>query len=230
MKKLMSLLVVILLMAGCVKPKPDKGAVLNPGAKTATPLDPKIRVDKVMANKFDTTQIQVIVEWDDGLKLILDVMMERVPPVTLVAYENGEENKIPIFETDMEDSCQEIDANAVTIAPGLVAIKFTCISLGDNRYGDENIVIYEYDEKPTSFSMMRQRWAGQGMTSSTGYYSDQETTVTFRVDGNKVFADRVFREGNRTGAAFDEAEAAGKVFVLAEPVFTKSSELLFERK
>jgi hypothetical protein len=229
-KIILSLVVSILMAAGCAAPKVHKGADLNLEAKMATPPDPTIKIDKVMANEVDPKEIQVIVEWDDGLKLVLDAMMERVPPATLVAYENGKENKIPIFEGYKEDACEEIDANAVTIAPGLVAIKFACISWGDNRYVDESIIIYEFDKKPTSFSMLRQRWAGQGTTSSIGYYSDEETTVTFRVEDNKVFADRVFREGNQTGEAFDEAEAAGVEFVPDEPVFTKSSELLFERK
>ena len=209
----------------------QKTATVEPATQKpfVPPPSPEIKIEKQMADEYDARSIKVIISWQDALTLVLNVERETDPPTTLVAYANGTDTTIPVFTDVGESSCEDIAADAFMIAPGLLAVQFTCISSGDNHYENTHVVIYEFQARPTSYAMIRERWTGDGTTSATGYYSDTGTKVTFRLDGNKVVADKVLREGDDVGAGYDEPTETGETFVPKPDVFTNSSEVLFER-
>jgi hypothetical protein len=193
------------------------------------PPAPEIKIEKQMADEYDVKSVKVIIAWQDALTLVLNVEQETTPPTTLVAYANGSDTTLPVFSEVDDGSCERVAADAFMIAPGLLAVQFTCISSGDNHYEDTYVVIYEFHAKPTSYSMIRERWTGKGTTLASGEYADSDIGVTFRLDGNKVIADRVNRNGHNTGEAEREATEDGGEFVPEADDLTNSSEVLFER-
>lgn len=209
----------------------EKTAIAEPATQQpfVPPPAPEIKIEKQMADEYEAKSVKVIITWQDALTLVLNVEREISPPTRLVAYADSKDTTIPVFGDIVESSCEEVGGDAFMVAPGLLAVQFTCGSSGDNHYVNNNIVIYEFREKPTSYSMIRERWTGEGTTSANGYYADTDTKVTFRLDGKKVVADKVTRQGDQTGSGYDEASESGEEFVPKPDEFTKSSEVLFER-
>jgi hypothetical protein len=139
---------------------------------------------------FANVKVALVAHETDGPQLVFQTL-HTVEKINLT------------FES--QASCDQRRATGTVIQPGLFALAYDCFQEGgDNNYTTEYVVILQYDGAPTSRTDFNIRWTGEGSRSASGYYADENTQVTFEVEGKDVIAIETTRSGCEAGVNYDE--------------------------